>query len=170
MTSRCARLSSRGESGAALAVGLIMLLVMSMTGILSMESAVFQNLLSMNNQFYFEALSDAEAVMVEAENDVEKIVSDGIALDLGTTDDHYYSVGAIDVTSGPWAFAKAIRPHGNYVIEYAGPKTLGGESGAFGAPSLPGAKAHLFVLTARSTSSKGATRLVQTVYPSRKAP
>jgi len=163
------KLPPRNQRGAALMVSLVFLVIMTIIGIASMNTAVMENLMAANSQFQVSALSNAEFIIGSAEDDIETIVSDASALAFETSDDHYYLADDVEPAVNDWTFQHASTTLGSYIIEYAGKHPIPGESAEMGAGTA-GSFVYLFLVSAQNVASKGARRNVQTVYVTENAP
>lgn len=151
------------QQGVVLIMSLVILLVLTLLGVAAMRSSNLQIVMSGNSQFQVEALSNAESTLNEAFIKVESFAAAGLP---GAVSWFY------DITGGtyqdPLTYDWATNPgfpaaSGAYYIEYAGPETPPGES-------VGGYKVYVYRLTALSTSSRGASRTLQSVYVTNQAP
>ena len=187
------------QSGAALFMALIFLLILTMLGVFGMNVSRLENLMAGNAQFQTTALNNAEYVLARAERDllaVEAALENGSDTNpfIVTVADQYYCANddsclrtnnsdgdptAIDPAALVWPFsnntielpdvngnATADDGSGQYIIIDAGYDNGTGEcvTQQCRQDTLAGAQVHVFLITARSTSSRGAKRIVQTVY------
>jgi Tfp pilus assembly protein PilX len=183
----------RKQSGAALFMALIFLLVLTMLGVFGMNISRLENLMAGNTQFQTLALSNTEYILVAAENDIKSVV--GNPFDPDTAGDHYYPESTVDFDSGTsgtqqptdlvWTFnssAVSIQDidgdgsdtdadgtaddgTGEYVIQDAGFDNNAGEdeSVAGNMNPLAGAIVQVFLVSAKSGASRGANRILQSV-------
>jgi len=175
------------QRGAALFMALIFLLILTMLGVFGMNMSRLENLMAGNTQFQTTALNNAEYVLVRGENDIRDLADAGTGNPFLTIDDtdQYWDAGTIPSASNVWPFAhqKVSIPDVNgdnsdtdgdgisddgtglYVIEDAGLDNSKGECTSFECKidPLPSAIVQVFLVTAQSSSSKGAKRIVQSV-------
>lgn len=167
------------QQGVVLIMSLVILLVLTLLGVAAMRSSNLQIVMSGNSQFQVEALSRAEATIRAGETLIEGLLT-GTLPPTG-----YYDIsptstsGAVAIddfinyawvtTPGPGQ--NAIAPPGindsAYVIEYTGDKPVPGEGVS---SEIPGGRVYVFKITARSTSSRGATRRIQSIYVTENSP
>ncbi len=156
------------QRGFSLVVGLILLLAMTLIGITATRVARTELLLANNAQNAVEAFAAAENSSIEGERDIVANYS-GIPTFNFSSDntDGYYMAGELAAVGIDWS---AIPHEGGgpgddfeYVIEYLGPAPGAGGSLAVGVGSAV-QKRYIFQVTGRGTSSRGSTRLVQTVF------
>jgi Tfp pilus assembly protein PilX len=174
------------QGGAALFMALIFLLILTILGVFGMNMSRLENLMAGNAQFQTTALSNAEYVLVRGENDIQNLADAGTGNPFLTTiEDQYWDAGTINPTALVWPFAnkKISIPDVNgdksntdgdstfddgtgfYVIEDAGLDNSKGECSTYECKisPLPSAIVQVFLVTAQSSSSKGAKRIVQSV-------
>ena len=177
---------SARQRGAALFMALIFLLILTMLGVFGMNVSRLENLMAGNAQFQTTALSNAEYVLVRGENDIRDLAATGTSNPFLTADDdHYFDAGTIVPTDLVWGFTnkKVSIPDVNgdesdtdgdgtfddgtglYVIEDAGLDNSKGECSTYECKikPLPSAIVQVFLVTAQSSSSRGAKRIVQSV-------
>jgi len=177
--------SPKAQHGAVLAVALVFLLVLTILGVVGMNTSILGTLMSSSQQFQTSALSDAEAVLREGEDDVVTITTDGVPLDFNAVDDHYFDATAtsteeIDPSSWTWGFTSQTAADGvsRYVIQYGGLEPIPGNTGGFGGSaayggaggSVAGSFVYVFLVTTQADASRGARRIVQTVYVTENEP
>ena len=157
------------QSGVALFMALIILLIMTILGVLGMNISHLENLMAGNDQFQVQALNDSELALRDIEEITLGITEDGLVnipnFDL---DDEYYRLGEVDTAVLDWsAINHATTSSGTlYIIEYDDPEWKGNSAKWLGT----GLKAHLFTITSQTTSGKGTRRTVQAVYGTDEAP
>jgi Tfp pilus assembly protein PilX len=105
----------RQQSGAALFMALIFLLVLTVLGVFGMNLSRLENLMAGNTQFQTQALNNAEYVLTAAENDIKTVA--GNPFDPDTAGDRYYArtvtdfntaaTGTQQPTDLVWNFAHA---------------------------------------------------------------
>ncbi|MGB5438456.1 MAG: PilX N-terminal domain-containing pilus assembly protein, partial [Gammaproteobacteria bacterium] len=76
----CRNSPLRNQSGSALMVSLVFLVIMTIIGIASMNTAVMENVMASNSQFQVSSLANAEFIIGSGEDDIETIVADAQAL------------------------------------------------------------------------------------------
>ncbi len=160
------------QRGATLLIGLVLLVVMTLVAVSSTRLATFQTIMASNLQLQTLAASRAEAAITADERDVLTLVSDGVAHDFNQKGDRLYLPGTIDVSLPDWqeaGFTSAQTDTGRYVIGYGGMRPIAGESARMEDP-LPGSAIHSFVISAESTSARGARRVLQTVFVTEDGP
>jgi Tfp pilus assembly protein PilX len=160
------------QAGAALFMALIFLLILTMLGVFGMNVSRLENMMAGNAQFQTTALSNAEYVLVQGENDILDIAATRTGNPfLTANDDQYHDAGIIETTDLIWGFTNvevsipAINGSGLYVIEDAGLDNSKGECTTYECKiePLPSAIVQVFLVTAQSSSSRGAKRIVQSV-------
>ena len=174
------------QGGAALFMALIFLLILTILGVFGMNMSRLENLMAGNAQFQTTALNNTEYVLVRGENDIQNLTDAGTGNPFLTTiEDQYWDAGTINPTALVWPFAnkKISIPDVNgdesntdgdstfddgtgfYVIEDAGLDNSKGECSTYECKidPLPSAIVQVFLVTAQSSSSKGAKRIVQSV-------
>ena len=160
------------QAGAALFMALIFLLILTILGVFGMNVSRLENMMAGNAQFQTTALSNAEYVLVQGENDIRDIAATRTCNPfLTANDDQYYDAGTIEPTDLTWGFTNvevsipAINGSGLYVIEDAGLDNSKGECTTYECKiePLPSAIVQVFLVTAQSSSSRGAKRIVQSV-------
>lgn len=183
----------RKQAGAALFMALIFLLVLTLLGVFGMNVSRMENLMAGNTQFQTLALNNAEYILIAAENDIKSIGSNPFDPDvagdqyypLSTVDFDAGTSGTQQPTDLVWTFASAgvslpdINSDGSdtdsdgtaddgtgqYVIQDAGLDNTAGEDESVAANMNPlaGAIVQVFLVSARSGSSRGANRILQSV-------
>lgn len=163
------------QSGAALVVALLLLLVMTVLGVTALNSSTLQNLMSSAFQQQTTTLAGAENVLLEGEMDVEAIVVGGVEgrthfVDLTDEDETQFDLVA---WNDGWPVAQRIGEieiTGSYFIEYMGKFEVPGESIAEGG-WLEDSKIHIFRVSAQGgEANRGAVRTVQSYYVTLRPP
>jgi len=165
------------QRGVSLLVALIMLIVLTLIGVSSMNTAVVELKMAGSMQQQGLALNRADEALRVGEDDVEKIVANPGIFDWAAAGDGYYVIDDnIDVYDINWG-AQGLKsipgasPDDTYVIEYIGEKDIPEESQSEGGDTAAaGSKVYTYRITARSATGKGAVRLVQSVYVTQNAP
>lgn len=159
------------QHGAALIMSLVILVILTLLGIASMNTANLQILMTGNAQYQTVALSRAEQVIREAEDVVDAIVAGGAP---PAKTDGYHNITAgndpeVDLTGYAWPDNQTgdstLVANSKYIIEYSGGKSLPPTTFKFinGKP-IAGDNVYVFRITARTLATRGAVRLVQSIY------
>jgi type IV pilus assembly protein PilX len=161
----------RSQRGVSLIVALVMLIVLTLIGVSSMNTAIVELKMAGSSQQQGVALNRANELLSVGENNVEAIVTDTAAFDFTTDGDGYYvTADDIDVFDLDWEAQGLTSIAGtnageSYVIEYQGAKPIPGESVKVGTDGrIIGGAVHTFRITSRSATGKSALRLVQSLY------
>ncbi len=159
------------QRGVSLVVALVMLLVLTLIGVSSMNTAIVELKMAGSMQQQGVALNRADELLRVGEEDVEAIVADPAAFDFTTDGDGYYiTADGIDVHEIDWAAeglnsVQGANANDVYVTEYMGAKAIPGESVRVGTDGrIIGGAVHSFIITSRSEAGKSALRLVQSIY------
>ena len=160
------------QRGVAMFMALIFLLIMTILGAFGMNTARIENLMAGNSQFQVAALNDAEFVLGVGEQNVEDILGNLPFTDWNETDDAFYdrtseSTDVIDTHVLNWGFNYQEEDSSSrYVIEYAGSEPVpGNDASVEGTSTCPaGSCVWVFLATAQAETSRGARRIVQSVY------
>jgi type IV pilus assembly protein PilX len=165
------------QRGVSLIVALIMLIVLTLIGVSSMNTAIVELKMAGSAQQQGIALNRADEMLRVGENDVQGITDQPAAFDFSTADDGYYVIAdAIDIFDLDWEDQGLISIQGTnagdtYVNEYLGAKAIPGESVKVGTDGrIIGGAVHTFRITSRSTTGKSALRLVQSLYVTNSPP
>jgi type IV pilus assembly protein PilX len=158
-------------------VAMVMLLVLTLLGVSSMNTAIVELKMAGSMQQQGIALNRAEEMLRVGELGIDAIIADPAAFDFSAGGDGYYvNADAIDVHKIDWA-AQGLTTnqgaHANdiYVVEYLGAKPIPGESVKVSTDGrIIGGAVHTFRNTARSATGKNAVRLVQSIYVSSAPP
>lgn len=163
--------SLASQSGVSLVVALVMLLVLTLIGVSSMNTAIVELKMAGSTQQQGVALNRADEMLRVGEDDVLAIVTDPDAFDFAAAGDGYYvTADDINVHEIDWATEGLTSIQGDnatdrYVTEYMGAKAIPGESVKVGTDGrIIGGAVHSFVITSRSETGKSALRLVQSIY------
>ena len=186
--------SAARQSGTALPAALVFLLVSTLLGTFGMHQSRLDNRMAGNAQFQVLALHNAEYVLAAAEADIEAQLGNPFHPDRpgdhyypqDTVDFDPGTPGLQQPANRAWTFgsAQVSLPDidgdgsdtdgdgiaddgtGQYVIQDAGMElTLSGQVSQSADPAvLTGSRIQAFVVTARSRTSGGAQRTVQSVY------
>lgn len=170
MTYPSPQLSIAPQRGAALVVSLVMMVILTLIGVVAMNSSSIELIMAGNTQLNTRALVDAERALVTAESAVENM--DGI--DTTFTLAGYYNIVSgtstpVDPQTLDWGTADSAQAGADsqhrYVIEYASHAYLDGSSIVLGAGAGAGGdEVDVFRVTARAEDAKGAVRMVQSIY------
>jgi type IV pilus assembly protein PilX len=161
----------RCQRGVSLIVALVMLIVLTLIGVSSMNTAIVELKMAGSSQQQGVALNRANEMLRVGEDDVEAIVTDPAAFDFTTDGDGYYvTADDIDVFDLDWEAQGLTAIAGTnagdtYVTEYQGAKPIPGESVKVATDGrIIGGAVHTFRITSRSATGKSALRLVQSLY------
>ncbi len=161
------------QKGISILVALVMLLVLTLIGVSSMNTAIIELKMAGSMQQQGIALNRAEELLRVGEQGVEAIIADPTAFDFAAAGDGFYvTADAINVFQIDWAGQGLTATQGAnandiYVTEYLGAKPIPGESVKVGADGrIIGGAVHTFRITTRSATGKNAVRLVQSIYVS----
>ena len=171
--------------GAALIVALILLLVMTILGITALNSSTLQGFMSSAYQQQTSTLTGVENVLLEAEMDIEDIVTNGVNgrahfINLLTGENLLIGETKFPAGSGTtdWegrgaavteAMGKFEFPS-RFVLEYMGEFEVPGESIAVGG-GLADSRIHVFRVSARGVEQqRGSARVVQSYYVTLRSP
>lgn len=159
------------QRGVSLIVALVMLIVLTLIGVSSMNTAIVELRMAGSAQQQGIALNRADEMLRVGEEDVLAIVTNPDAFDFAAADDGYYvNADAIDVFDLDWAgqglnSIAGANAGDTYVTEYQGAKTIPGESLKVATDGrIIGGAVHTFRITSRSATGKSALRLVQSIY------
>jgi type IV pilus assembly protein PilX len=173
---------SRSQRGAALFMALIFLLIMTILGVFGMNLSRMENLMAGNNQFQALALSHAELMLDAGLREIEENIGPPY-ISPDDSGDHIYlnttgSSETIDPTTLNWTFnSVSTTPPGgeskysyDYVIEYIG-SLDGTENGKCTASTGTGSTLddcirEIYLVTSQSITSRGAKRIIQSVFVS----
>jgi type IV pilus assembly protein PilX len=156
------------QSGVILVVALVILLVLTLLVVSSMNTTNTQVLMTGNTQFHTQALNDAESALRYAESEIELSIASGTPIAAGFYNLKDPTVVKPDITNlATWSTQAATYTAGNrsslYVIEYVDFTVFAGES-VSSSKSIDGSKVHLYRITSRSNTGRGAARILQSVY------
>lgn len=161
------------QHGAVMAVSLIFLAALTILGVAALNSSALQNTMASNFQFQIGAMENAE-VSVEVGEDTSGDIVDTDADNLSfevfdTVGNEYHLAGTVDPTDQDWAasgYSPKTTASGEYVVEYVGiiPLGTGNDVGVGIGEGISGSTGHVFIVSARSGSNKGATRTIQTTF------
>jgi type IV pilus assembly protein PilX len=157
------------QRGVSLVVALVMLVILTLIGVSSMNTAIVELKMAGSAQQQSRALNRADELLRVGEEEVLEIVEDPNAFNYGTDGDGYYlKADNIDVYDIDWDNLTSIEgatPEDVYVIEYMGAETIPGESLKIGTDGrIIGGAVHTHRITSRSATGKSALRLVQSIY------
>jgi len=165
--------NSSSQSGISILIALVMLLVLTLIGVSSMNTAIVELKMAGSMQQQGIALNRAEELLRVGEQGVEAIIADPAAFDFAAPGDGFYvNADAIDVHKIDWAAQglstiQGANTNDVYVTEYLGAKPIPGESVKVAADGrIIGGAVHTFRITTRSATGKSAVRLVQSIYVS----
>ena len=159
------------QRGVSLIVAMIMLLVLTLIGVGSMNTAIVELKMASSAQQQSRALNRADELLRVGEEKVLEMVDDPAAFNYNTPDDGYYlKADNIDVYDIDWAgqnltSIEGDTPEDRYVVEYMGPETIPGGSQKIATDGrIIGGAVHSNRITSRSATGKNALRLVQSIY------
>jgi type IV pilus assembly protein PilX len=169
--------NSHSQSGVSILVAMVMLLVLTLIGVSSMNSALVELKMAGSMQQQGIALNRADELLRVGELNIDGILNDPAAFDFAADGDGYYvNSDNIDVNDIDWAAQGLATIEGAtandiYITEYLGAKPIPGESVKVGTDGrIIGGAVHTFRITTRSTTGKNAVRLVQSIYVSTAPP
>jgi len=169
--------SPHAQSGVSILVALVMLLVLTLIGVSSMNSALVELKMAGSMQQQGIALNRADELLRVGELNIDGILNDPAAFDFAAAGDGYYvNADNINVNNIDWAAQGLATIQGDtandiYVTEYLGAKPIPGESVKVGTDGrIVGGAVHTFRITTRSATGKNAVRLVQSIYVSTAPP
>jgi Tfp pilus assembly protein PilX len=156
------------QSGMAMFVSLIMLLLMSLIILHGARSSNLELLIGNNAQHTAQALMRAEDSAVAGENLIEFNYSGAPTIDFSlVANDGVYIDDEIYVSSIDWKdYAAELvsgDSHREYIVEYLGPVTSIGGSLSVGA-GVASSTRYIYRVSGRGESSRGSARVVQTIY------
>lgn len=157
------------QKGMAMFLSLIMLLMMTLIIIHGARSSTLEIFLANNVQSVAQALMRAEDSTLVGETFVELNYPGAPTVDFSAVQtDGFYSDLEIDVVSLDWTdytneHIGADAQLREYIVEYVGPVTAIEGSLAMGAGAAS-EKRFLYRVSGRGASSRGSTRVVQTIY------
>jgi type IV pilus assembly protein PilX len=159
------------QRGVSLVVAMVMLIVLTLIGVSSMNTAIVELKMAGSSQQQGIALNRADELLRVGEDRVVAIVDDPAAFDFSEPDDGYYSkADDINVHSINWAedgldSVPGADQNEAYIAEYLGDEAIPGESKKEGTDGrIIGGAVHTFRITSRSAAGKSAVRLVQSIY------
>ncbi len=176
--------SPKRQTGAALFMALMFLLVLTILGIFGMSNARLENLMAGNHQFQTTALNDAETILASAEFNLESMAF--IPDPANSGDCIYYSLDNTAIPDLPYtwpgevcqypsgALKVAGDPVESYVIEWLGlgepspTRKCSATTGTGNAP--PGCTVNVYRITAENTAGRGARRILQEFYETNNGP
>ena len=171
---------SLNQRGAALFMALIFLLIMTILGVFGMNLSRMENMMAGNNQFQTLALNNAELMLDAGLREIEDNIGPPY-ISPDDSGDHIYmnttgSSETIDPTALNWTFnSVSTTPPGgdskysyDYVIEYIG-SLDGTENGKCTASigtggTLDDCIREIYLVTSQSVTSRGAKRIIQSVF------
>ena len=164
------------QRGVSLIVALVLLIVLTLIGVSSMNTAIVELKMAGSAQQQSIALNRANEMLRVGEINIQSIVEDPKSFDFAKSGDGYYTnADKIDVHKIDWGAQSLNSIPGAltgdvYIAEYLGAKIPLGETQVDGTQAILGAAVHTFRITSRSATGKSALRLVQSMYVSPKQP
>ncbi len=169
--------SAHSQEGISILVALVMLIVLTLLGVSSMNSAIIELKMAGSMQQQGIAMNRAEELLRVGEDAIDAIITNPTAFDFATGGDAYYTdVDAINVYQIDWPAQGLVTTPGThtndaYVTEYLGSKPIPGETIKLANDgTIIGGVVYTFRITTRSVAGKNALRLVQSIYVSANAP
>ena len=163
--------SRASQQGVSLIIAMVMLIVLTLVGVSSMNTAIVELKMAGSMQQQNLALNRANELLQVGEQTVANIVNDPNAFDFDADGDGYYTVDDdINVHNLNWVGQGLTPIQGKddkefYVVEYLGAMGLPGETVKIGTDGrIVGNAVHTFRITARANTGKSAVRLVQSLY------
>jgi len=152
------------QSGAALALSLVAMAILTIIGIAAMNSTLLQMLLAGNMQFQNRALVNSENTLLTAERVAQTLP---LQTSYSTAGEYNMAVdGEKDPLTMSWSGSDSVAAsdaNNRYLLEHAGAQTIAGNSVAWG-PKSTGVTVKMVRVTAHSEGTKGAVRMVQSIY------
>ena len=163
------RSSAASQRGVSLLVAMVMLIVLTLVGVSSMNTAIVELKMASSMQQQSLALNRANEMLRFGEDDVEGIVQNQSAFNFASGGDGYYvAADNIDVSVHDWTNLNPMQDPDTgdvYVVEYLGPKDIPGETRKISTDGrIIGGAVHTFRITSRASTGKGALRLAQSLY------
>ena len=159
------------QRGISLILAMVMLIVLTLIGVSSMNTAIVELKMAGSMQQQGVALNRANELLRVGEEDVLDIVNNPAPFDFAAAGDGYYvTADNIDVQDIDWAGQGLTANQGAtandlYITEYLGAKVIPGESVRISTDGrIVGGAVHTFRITSRSEAGKNALRLVQSIY------
>ncbi len=180
--------SKHRQRGAALAVSLILLLVMTIVGIAAMNGARLEIDMAGLMQDEQDALRRGERTLTEAVAMIEEMVAAEGKFEFYNEEDEEDGMYAPDQGDAikdiadtlDWSGVSAIqsedhsatKDHSNaMVIQYLGPQTIpGGDLGMDGEDPIAGEIAHVYRITTRSETKANSVRIIESIYTTFEGP
>jgi type IV pilus assembly protein PilX len=155
------------QTGAALMVSLIMLLVMTLIIVSGARSSALEIMLADNAQNAQQALMRAEDSALTGEERINLDYSGAPTFDFGLGDDGLYVDGQLALETVDWHAIEAEREGAGenlreYIIEYLGPAAAVGGSLSIGAGSASDPR-YLYRVSGRGAANRGSARVVQVI-------
>lgn len=152
------------QSGAALALSLMMLAILTVIGVASMNSTLLEMLMAGNLQFQTTTLINAENTLTTAEQAVE---TSTLANYNGATNGmaDITQVPALDPLTMVWQASDSVEADvatNRYQLEHTGTQTPPGNSNSWGGAGA--GTQEVIRITAHSQGTKGTVRMVQSIY------
>lgn len=158
--------SKTQQSGAALALSLMMLAILTIIGVVSMNTTLLELMMAGNLQFQTTALVNAENTLVVAEDKATTFTAGetglgkrDLAADIAAGDEFQPLASSVD-----WdGEAITYETHNHYMLEYAGIQIPEGNSGKIGSGTNDPI-AEVIRVTAQSEGTKGTERIVRSYF------
>ena len=158
------------QRGVSLIVAMVMLIVLTLIGVSSMNTAIVELKMAGSSQQQSIALNRANELLRVGEEGVLDIVEEEEAFDWSTDGPAgYYSksdnINVHDINWTGLASVPGANANDSYIAEYLGDEAIPGESKKEGTDGrIVGGAVHTFRITSRSAAGKSAVRLVQSIY------
>ena len=177
---------AKAQSGAVLAVSLLILVVLTIIGVASVNGSIMELFMASNTQNQIKALKNAENSEKEAQSEVigkgkDKIKIIGGMLDCDSTSTGAYSTAnaQCDFATGEFVDIKTLNwdgdsiadnsdnPNNRYIIESLGKAGFSDEC-SFDIESIDCTSTFwIYRITTRSTDARGTVRMVQSIWNNR---
>lgn len=165
MTKHAPRYSISQQRGAALIVSLVMMVVLTLIGVVAMNSSNIELIMAGNTQLQTRALANAERTLTSAES-----VADSLSIQGSYSEAGYYNVSGGSAKNPQDMYwdgtdsAQDTDENNRFMIEYTGNFDIPGNSIVLGNNNTPLQSVDIFRVTARSEDVKGAVRMVQSIF------
>ena len=153
------------QAGAALALSLMMMAIMTLVGVASMNTTLLEMLMAGNFQFQANTLINAENTLVTAEQAAQTATLGNYTGTDSTPTGRYniVQVNARVPTEMNSSNSITVSTNNIYILEHSGMQTPPGNSNGWGNGGA-GTTQEVIRATARSEGTKGAVRMVQSIY------
>jgi Tfp pilus assembly protein PilX len=167
------------QSGSALVISLIILIIVMLMGVMAMTTSDTQFKMAGNLQFQDVAMNNAETAISYAEkwlSNTTNFTSGGFTTYDSATPNLFPISAAIDPLTMAWDDSNSVQitdpvtslqnPNQRYLIQLMSTNNvlIGGSAGGGGRASAACDKVNTYLITARGASVRGAFKLVQSYY------